>query len=210
MFGGCADIHHPVETTSVDSVSTSKPENNDPPCVILFDSEEDFLQLKQALLLSDEEINNLDLDSFIQCIDGQSQREQLENLISIVEKVGPMLPRISDTQTQYADFKIYPHTQQFALMYQLHSGQRYMITLSPKDDHITTVNGELSVTPVYFEQKIGLYTFDLYEYDHLGIRKYYYGEYIVNNFVVSVLIDPPKDNSAFVFDEFYFERSHIN
>jgi len=200
-------------TSIPDTEPVSPPD--DVPCRFVLESEEHYRLLKQASTLSDDELPSFEhyeallwLNPYSCHACDSAMKNNIDAVVSSIEKMAPVFPRIDSAQTQYAAMSIYPHEGRFELIYRLNDGLRYRITVChPKQEPDTIVNGTVSLAPVYHSQKLEQYEFDLYAYHHMDGRDYLIGEYAVGEFRVKITLDAPKEGESLSLDQFYFVDS---
>ena len=217
LLSGCADYEVVLTTFSSSAAETvSDSEIPDPPAMLQLDSEDDYVLLKQASMLSGEELPNFEryeellwLKTYgaLGAFGGGSLKNNIDAVVSIIEKMSPYFPRIDAAQTKYVSLTMYPDEGVIAFMYQLNDGIRYMIGFKPLSQENDVIAGTVSLTPVFHRQKLGSYEFDLYAYNHMGVRDYLIGQYTVGEFRVSITIDAPKEGESLSLDQFYFVDS---
>ena len=202
-ISGCAESLSSVEETlglSQTSNSSNSETPSSPRPMIVFRSREEYMTVKNLLLLSDKELDTLNLEQYISGVSGSTNRERVEWLIAFVEKISPCIPRVDETLLQYGGLTIYPQEKYFYLIYQQTNGVRYLIDYKVKDYARVDFSNQ---TPIATKQAIGQYEFDLYEYFHMGKTPYWLGYFELEEYTVEVMIDPPESKDALILSSFY-------
>ena len=214
-LSGCAGELSSVNETSTEGLSNGEATSGTPqtngssnpqtsPSIrytTVFTSEEAYTSVKNSLLLSDQELEALDLTQYIDGVSGSTNRERVEWLVAFVEKISPYIPRVDETLLQYAGLTIYPQEEYFSLIYQQKNGVRYLIDYKVKDYARVDFSDQ---TPIAAKQVIGQYEFDLYEYLHMDTVPYWLGYFEIGSYTVEVMIDPPESKDDLILSSFYF------
>lgn len=223
---GCTQVSDTVATTSPsdggetsDTESTQKAESTTlpsggngtvdpgPSAIVYIHSEQEYNEVKDLLLLSDEELDELYLGKYADGFPGPTKRERLENLIDTVEKCAPVLPRIDAQYYQYATLEIYPETDFFRLVFQDHNGIRYFINYQEKG-YVTP--GIEDKSPIASGLSLGGYPLDLYLFEYPSYNPavsklcYWRGCFELEEYTVEVIVDPPESKDALILSSFYF------
>ena len=223
---GCTQASDTVATTSPsdggetsDTESTQKAESTTlpsggngtvdpgPSAIVYIHSEQEYNEVKDLLLLSDEELDELYLGKYTGGFPGLTKRERLENLIEAVEKYAPVLPRIDAQYYQYAALEIYPEIDFFRLVFQDHNGIRYFILYQEKGYVTPDIEGK---SPIASGLSLGGYPLDLYFFEYLTYNpsrpkvSYWRGCFELEEYTVEVIVDPPESKDALILSSFYF------
>ena len=193
-------------TSPSDGNGTSDP-SPDPEAIIYIHSEQEYNEVKDLLLLSDEELDELYLGKYTGGFPGLTQRERLEDLVEAVEKYAPVLPRIDAQYYQYAALEIYPKIDFFRLVFQDHNGIRYFILYQEKGYVTPGIEGK---SPIASGLSLGGYPLDLYFFEYLTYNpsrpkvSYWRGCFELEEYTVEVIVDPPESKDALILSSFYF------
>ena len=223
---GCTQASDTVATTSPsdggetsDTESTQKAESTTlpsggngtvdpgPSAIVYIHSEQEYNEVKDLLLLSDEELDELYLGKYTGGFPGLTKRERLENLIDVVEKYAPILPRIDAQYYQYAALEIYPELNFVDLVFQDHNGIRYFISYQEKGYVLSGIEDK---SPIAAGLSLGGYSLDLYLLEYPSYNPavsklcYWRGCFELEEYTVEVMIDPPESKDALILSSFYF------